>query len=183
MASLVGDLFIDRSKDQAKVLKQNVERALAQISDEEFFRKPGVESHSIAALVKHIGGSLRSRFTNYLTEEGEKPDRDRENEFIIHEGDTRKALMGRWDEGWGKLFATLEGLRREDLTRDVQVRWKKYPALEGVYQQVVHAAQHSGQIIYLAKLYKGEDWRYLTIPKGKSEEYNEQKRREAGLIR
>ena len=183
MESSIGVLFIDRSKDQSKVLKQTVERALSQISDEEFFRKPGVESHSLAALVKHIGGTLRSRFTNYLTEEGEKPDRDRENEFIIHGEDTRKALMRRWDEGWGKLFETLEELKAEDLTRDVQVRWRKYPALEGIYQQVVHAAQHSGQIIYLAKLYKGEDWRYLTIPKGMSEEYNRQKRREAGLIR
>ncbi len=183
MDSSVGNLFIDRSKDQSKALKQTVEKALAQISDEEFFRKPGVESHSIAALVKHVGGTLRSRFTNYLIEEGEKPDRDRENEFIIQEGDTREALMGRWEDGWGKIFATLEELDGEDLTRDVQVRWKKYSALEGIYQQVVHAAQHSGQIIYLAKLYKGKDWKYLTIPKGKSEEYNRQKRREAGLTR
>ena len=183
MALSVGDLFIDRSKDQSKALKQTVERALAQISDDEFFRKPGLESHSIAALVKHIGGTLMSRFTNFLTEEGEKPNRDRENEFIIHEGDTREDVMKRWDEGWSKLFASLDELNGEDLTRNVQVRWKKYPALEGVYQQVVHAAQHSGQIIYLAKLYRGEDWEYLTIPKGKSEEYNRQKRREAGLIR
>ena len=181
MASSVGDLFIDRSKDQSKALKQTVERALSQISDEDFFRKPGVESHSIAALVKHVGGTLRSRFTNYISEEGEKPDRDRENEFIIHEGDTREAVMVRWEEGWSKLFATLEELKSEDVTRDVQVRWKKYSALEGIYQQVVHAAQHSGQVIYLAKLYKGKDWKYLTIPKGKSEEYNEQRRREAGL--
>ena len=183
MASSVGDIFIDRSKDQSKVLKQNVEKALAQISAEKFFRKPGVESHSIAALVKHVSGSLRSRFTNYLTEEAEKPDRDRENEFIILEGETRKTLMAHWDEGWSKLFTTLEGLRGEDLTLDVQIRWKKYPALEGIYQQIVHAAQHSGQIIYLAKLYKGEGWKYLTIPKGKSEEYNEEKRREAGIVK
>jgi len=183
MALSVGDLFIDRSKDQSKALKHTVERALAQISDEEFFRKPSSESHSIAALVKHIGGTLMSRFTNFLTEEGEKPNRDRENEFIIHEGDTREDVMKRWDEGWSKLFASLDELNGEDLTRNVQVRWKKYPALEGVYQQVVHAAQHSGQIIYLAKHYRGEDWEYLTIPKGKSEEYNRQKRREAGLIR
>jgi hypothetical protein len=99
MVSSVGNLFIDRSKDQSKALKQTVERTLAQISDEEFFRKPGVESHSIASLVKHVSGTLRSRFTNYLTEEGEKPDRDRENEFIIHEGETREALMGRWEDG------------------------------------------------------------------------------------
>ena len=183
MALSVGDLFIDRSKDQSKTLKQIVERALAQISDEEFFRKPGLESHSIAALVKHIGGTLRSRFTNFLTEEGEKPDRDRENEFTINEGDTREAVMRRWDEGWSKLFASLDELNGEDLTRNVQVRWRKYPALEGIYQQVVHAAQHSGQIIYLAKLCRGEEWVYLTIPKGKSEEHNRQKRREAGLIR
>src|SRR4030042_2222622 len=132
MAFSVGNLFIDRSKDQSKALKQTVERALAQISDEEFFRKPGVESHSIASLVKHFSGTLRSRFTNYLTEEGEKPDRNRESEFIIHEGETREALMGRWEDGWGTLFATLEGLNGEDLTRDVQVRWKKYSALEGI---------------------------------------------------
>jgi hypothetical protein len=183
MDSSVGNLFIDRSKDQSKALKHTVEKDLAQISDEEFFRKQDVESHSFAALVKHVGGTLRSRFTNYLIEEGEKPDRDRENEFIIQEGDTREALMGRWEDVWGKIFATLEELDGEDLTRDVQVRWKKYSALEGIYQQVVHAAQHSGQIIYLAKLYKGKDWKYLTILKGKSEEYNRQKRREAGLTR
>jgi hypothetical protein len=183
MATPVGDLFIENTKIQCKALKQTIERALAQVNDEEFFRKPGAESHSIAVLVKHVGGTLRSRFTNYLTEEGEKPDRDRENEFHILEGENRAILMGKWEEGWGRLLRTLDELRGDDLTRDVLVRWKKQPALEGIYQQVLHAAQHGGQIIYLSKLYKGHEWRYLTIPPGKSEEFNEQKRREAGIIR
>jgi hypothetical protein len=134
-------------------------------------------------IVKHVGGTLRSRFTNFLTEEGEKPDRDRENEFHVLEGETRTVLMGRWEEGWRRIFKTLDELGGDDLTREVQVRWRKQPAFEGIYQQVFHAAQHGGQIIYLAKLYKGGDWKYLTIPPGKTGEYNEQKRREAGLVK
>ena len=131
-----------------------------------------MESHSIAVLVKHIGGTLQSRFTGFLTEEGEKPDRDSENEFHILEWETREVLMAKWEDGWGRLLDTLDGLSGEDLTRDIQVRWRKQPALEGIYQQGMHAAQHGGQIIYLAKLYRGGDWKYLTIPKGGTDEYN-----------
>ncbi|HIH89406.1 TPA: DUF1572 family protein [Candidatus Bathyarchaeota archaeon] len=126
-----GELFIERTKAECSALKRTVEKALEQVNDQEFFKKPGVESHSIAALVKHVGGTLRSRFTNFLTEEGEKPDRDRENEFNIFEGETRAVLMEKWEDGGGRFFATLDGLKGEDLTRDVQVRWRKQPALEG----------------------------------------------------
>jgi hypothetical protein len=181
MAKDAGELFIERTKAECSSLKRTVEKALEQVSDEEFFRKPGAESHSIAALIKHIGGTLRSRFTGFLTEEGEKPDRDRENEFNILPGETRAILMAKWDDGWGRYLTTLDGLKKEDLTRDIQVRWRKQPALEGILQQAMHAAQHSGQIIYLAKLYKGSDWKYLTIAKGKTDEYNAMRRREAGL--
>jgi hypothetical protein len=176
-----GELFIERTKVECSALKRTVEKALEQITDEEFFRKPGVESHSIAALMKHIGGTLRSRFSGFLTEEGEKPDRDRENEFNILDGETREVLIDKWEDGWGRFFSTLDGLKGEDLTRDIQVRWRKQPALEGIFQQSIHAAQHSGQIIYLAKLYKGSDWKYLSIAKGKTEEYNAMRRREAGV--
>jgi hypothetical protein len=181
MARDAGELFIERTKAECSSLKRTVEKALEQVSDEEFFRKPGPESHSIAALVKHIGGTLRSRFTGFLTEEGEKPDRDRENEFNILEGETRPVLIAKWEDGWGRFFVTLDGLKGEDLTRDIQVRWRKQPALEGILQQAMHAAQHGGQIVYLAKLYRGSDWKYLTIAKGKTDEYNAMRRREAGV--
>ena len=177
----VGELFLENTKTQCRQLKETVERALTQVKDEEFFRHPGAESHSIAALVKHIGGTLRSRFTGFLTEEGEKPDRDRENEFVILPGETRESLMAKWEAGWEDLFETLDGLKGEDLTKDIQVRWRKQPALEGIYQQSMHAAQHSGQIIYLAKLYRGEGWKYLTIPKGGTDAYNAMRRKQAGL--
>ena len=147
MTPKVGDLFIENTKTQGKALKQTVEKALAQVSDEELFRKPGTESHSIAVLVKHVGGTLRSRFKGFLTEEGEKPDRDRENEFRILEGETRGVLMAKWEEGWGRFLGTLDELKGGDLTRDIQVRWRKQPALEGIYQQSIHAAQHGGQIV------------------------------------
>jgi hypothetical protein len=181
MAKDVGELFIENTRMQCASLKQTVEKALAQVSDEGFFRKSGAESHSIAVLVKHIGGTLRSRFTGFLTEEGEKPDRDRENEFKILEEETRGVIMAKWEDGWGRFLGTLDELREDDLTRDIQVRWREQPALEGVYQQAMHAAQHGGQIIYLAKLYKGSDWKYLTIAKGKTNEYNAMRRREAGV--
>jgi hypothetical protein len=177
-----GELFIENTKTQCRLLKVTVEKALAQISDEEFFRKPGAESHSIAALVKHVGGTLRSRFTGFLTEEGEKPDRNRENEFNVLDGETRILLMGKWEDGWTRFFGTIDELRSDDLIKDIQVRWRKQPALEGIYQQAMHAAQHSGQMIYLAKLYRGEDWKYLTIAKGKTDEYNAMRRREAGIM-
>jgi hypothetical protein len=181
MAKDAGELFIERTRAECSGLKKTVEKALAQVSNEDFFRKPDVESHSIAVLVKHVGGTLRSRFTGFLTEEGEKPDRDRENEFNILEGETRAVLMVKWEDGWGRFLGTLEGLSGDDLSRDIQVRWRKQPALEGVLQQTMHVAQHGGQIIYLAKLYSGGDWKYLTIAKGKTDEYNAMRRREAGV--
>ena len=176
-----GQLFLENTKTQCGLLKETVEKALAQVSDEEFFREPGAGSHSIAALVKHVGGTLCSRFTRFLAEEGEKPDRDRENEFVVKPGETRAVLMAKWEEGWGDLLGTLEGLTVGDLTMDIQVRWRKQPAIEGIYQQAMHAAQHGGQIIYLAKLYRSGEWKYLTIPKGGTDAYNAMRRREAGL--
>jgi hypothetical protein len=181
MAKDAGELFLERTRRECASLKLTVEKALAQVSDEEFFRKPGEESHSVAVLVKHIGGTLRSRFTGFLTEEGEKPDRDRENEFRILEGETREVITAKWEDGWGRFHGTLDELSGEDVARDIQVRWRKQPAMEGIYQQAMHAAQHGGQIIYLAKLYRGGDWRYLTIPKGGTDEYNAMRRREAGV--
>jgi hypothetical protein len=155
MAKDAGELFLERTRRECASLKLTVEKALAQVSDEEFFRKPGEESHSVAVLVKHIGGTLRSRFTGFLTEEGEKPDRDRENEFRILEGETREVITAKWEDGWGRFHGTLDELSGEDVARDIQVRWRKQPAMEGIYQQAMHAAQHGGQIIYLAKLYRG----------------------------
>jgi hypothetical protein len=151
--------------------KKLAEGALAQISDEEFFRKPAPESLSCALLVKHIAGNLRSRFTDFLTSDGEKPDRHRDEEFEDASGATRVGQMRSWEENWTLLFRSLEGLRPEDLERTVAIRGEAYSVLKALNVASLHYAYHIGQIAYLAKHLRGPQWKSLSVPKPGQEKY------------
>ena len=161
--------------------KRLADRAIAVLDDPAFFAAPGPETNSVAIIVKHIAGNLRSRWTDFLTTDGEKADRDRDGEFELRAGDTRAALLAAWESGWSRVFQTLGALTDEDLGRTVQVRWEPHTVLQAVQRQLGHAAYHCGQIVLLARHYAGDAWAPLTIPRGESAAFNEEAKRAAAL--
>ena len=144
--------------------KSLAEKAMAQLREEDFHWTPHHESNSIAIIVKHLAGNMRSRWTDFLTSDGEKPTRNRDGEFIDDLGG-RETIISQWEEGWRILFDTMESLRPDDLHRPITVRGREQAVLDALLSQLAHYAQHVGQIIYLAKLRLGDGWQTLSIPK------------------
>ena len=151
--------------------KKLAEKALNQISDEEFFATIDEEANSVAVVVKHIAGNLVSRWSDFLTTDGEKPTRDRDAEFEIND-DSRKELMEFWERGWQTLFENIEPLTIEDFTKTVTIRGQEHTIVEAFNRQLTHYAYHVGQIVLLAKHFKSADWKTLSIPKNRSAEFN-----------
>jgi hypothetical protein len=151
--------------------KNLAEKAMAQTSDEEFFRALDQEDNSIAVIVKHIAGNLRSRWTDFLTADGEKADRNRDAEFETAD-DTREELMRFWENGWRILFDSLESLQPEDLEKIVRIRGEDFTVHKAVSRSLTHAAYHIGQITLLAKHFRSSEWQTLSIPKNKSAQFN-----------
>jgi len=152
-------------------MKRQAEKALAQVGDDDFFRALDPESNSLAVIAKHITGNLRSRWTDFLTSDGEKPDRNRDSEFVVEPGDTRKALMARWEAGWGLLFEAL-ALAPEDFDRTVLILGEPHTVVQAVNRQLTHYAAHVGQIVFLAKHLAGPRWKTLSVPRGQSVAFN-----------
>ena len=146
--------------------------ALARLDDREFFASLDTESNSPAVLVKHMAGNLRSRWTDLLTSDGEKPDRDRDTEFEIGGSDVRAALMDAWADGWERVFRTLESLTAADLERTVHIRGEPHSLTQALNRQMTHAAYHVGQIVLLAKHHRAGEWESLSIPRGRSRQFN-----------
>jgi len=155
--------------------KEMAEQAFRQVdSDEDFFKKLGPYSNSIAIVIKHLAGNLTSRWTDFLTTDGEKPSRNRDGEFIIGPDDTRAHLLAAWEAGWATLFKTLHGLQEADLLKEVRIRGEKHSVFQAIHRALTHAAYHTGQIVYLARLLKTEGWQWITIPPGQSTQHNVQ---------
>jgi len=152
--------------------KKLAERAMEQVSDEEFFKTIDAEANSIATIAKHIGGNLRSRWTNFLTTDGEKEDRNRDSEFVTAGGDTRASVMQIWENGFQILFDALESLRAEDLGKIVQIRGEDFTVVKAINRATLHTASHIGQITLLAKHFRSSDWETLSVPRNKSAEFN-----------
>lgn len=151
--------------------KEMAEKALAQVSDEEFFRSIDDEANSMAVIVKHISGNLRSRWTDFLTSDGEKPDRRRDTEFEMMD-ETRESLLEFWEAGWQTLFRAVEPLTVEDFGRFVTIRGEPHTICEALNRQMTHYAYHVGQIVLLAKHFRSTDWKTLSVPRGRSDEFN-----------
>ncbi|HEY8559136.1 MAG TPA: DUF1572 family protein [Pyrinomonadaceae bacterium] len=151
--------------------KKLAERALEQVADDEYFRALDEESNSLAIVVKHVGGNLRSRWTDFLTSDGEKPDRNRDGEFIA-ETDSRESLTALWETGWDAAFGTLESLTAEDFGRTVQIRGEDFSVLKAINRSLAHTAYHVGQIAFLAKHFRAREWKTLSVPRGQSGEFN-----------
>ena len=151
--------------------KKLAERAIEQVSDEEFFATIDEEANSIALIVKHIAGNLRSRWTDFLTTDGEKPDRNRDTEFEVIE-DTRESLTKYWDDGWQILFDAIEPLTEEDFSKTVTIRGQPHSIVEAINRQLTHYSYHIGQIVLLAKHFRSSEWKTLSIAKNRSAEFN-----------
>ena len=163
-------------KDSVEVLryyKRLAERAIAQLPDEALVAVPDAESNSVATIVKHLAGNMRSRFTDFLDTDGEKPDRKRDTEFEAPPK-TRAELMAMWETGWQHVFNALAPLKDEHLAQKVLIRSEAHSVMQALNRQLAHYAYHVGQIVYLAKHFAGANWTALTIPRGKSEEFMSQ---------
>ena len=151
--------------------KKLAERAIEQVSDEEFFAAIDEEANSIAVIVKHIAGNLRSRWSDFLTSDGEKPDRNRDTEFELLD-DTRESLMKFWEDGWQTLFDAIEPLTPDDFSRTITIRGEPHTVVEAINRQLTHYSYHIGQIVLLAKHFRSSEWKTLSVPKNRSAEFN-----------
>lgn len=167
--------YLEEARRQLRGHKRMAEGALSQLSDEEFFVALDPEANSIAVLVKHIVGNMRSRFTDFLTSDGEKPNRFRDREFEISPATTRAEVMQWWEQGWACVFNAIDPLTPEDVMRTVTIRGEPHTVLQAINRQIAHYAQHIGQIVFLAKHLRSSNWKTLSIPRGKSEDFNKNK--------
>ena len=145
---------------------------MAQVRDEQLLTVLDPEMNSIAVLVKHMAGNMRSRWTGFLTSDGEKPDRDRDSEFL-DPPQTREALMELWEQGWERLFSALGPLSDDDLKRTVMIRGEAHSVMQAINRQLAHYVYHCGQIVLLAKHFQSEKWQSLSVPRGKSGRFNQ----------
>lgn len=167
--------YLDEARRQMRGYKRLGEGAMAQLQDQDFFVTLDPEANSVAILVKHLAGNMRSRFTDFLTSDGEKPDRFRDQEFALTSATTRAEVMKWWDDGWERVFSAIGGLQPEDVMRTVTIRGEPHTVLQAINRQIAHYAQHVGQIVFLAKHLRSSEWKSLSIPRGKSEEFKPHK--------
>ena len=160
--------YLDETIKELQKLKDLADKAVAQIGDGDFFATLDSESNSIAIIVKHMAGNMQSRWTNFLTSDGEKPDRNRDGEFVIEVRDSKEGLLKRWEIGWRCLFEAIRLLKPGDLDSTVQIRGKPHSVLQAINRQLSHYAYHVGQIVFLTKHFAGERWQFLSVPRKKT---------------
>lgn len=166
--------YLDDAIKTFRDYKKLAERAFAQITDEDFFRTIDDESNSIAVNMKHMAGNMISRWTDFLTTDGEKPERNRDIEFVILPGTTKDETIAYWDKGWQVTFQAIEPLTPDDLMRIIRIRGQDHTVIQAIDRQLTHYAYHVGQIVFLAKHFKSSDWQTLSVAKNKSADFNAQ---------
>ncbi|HLZ40877.1 MAG TPA: DUF1572 family protein [Candidatus Sulfotelmatobacter sp.] len=167
--------YLEEARRQLRGHKRMGEGAMIQLRDEDFFVTLDPEANSVAVLVKPLAGNMRSRFTDFLTSDGEKPDRFRDREFEVTPATARAEVMTWWEQGWEAVFAAIDPLKAEDVMRTVAIRGEPHTVLQAINRQIAHYAQHIGQIVFLAKHVRSKEWKTLSIPRGKSEEFKQHK--------
>ena len=171
MASLdaaVGAAYLKDVLRQYRMYKGYADKAIARVPEADLHTELDANSNSIAVIVKHVAGNLRSRFRDFLTADGEKPDRNRDGEFEMPDRVSRDEIMKWWEEAWAIVFGAIEAMTPDDLGRPITIRGEQYLAIEALNRSVAHTASHVGQIVYLARHFAGDSWTSLTIPKGAS---------------
>jgi hypothetical protein len=171
MSHILAEAYLADLRQQARQYKSMAEKALAQVEDDALFATLDAEANSLAILLQHVGGNLRSRWTDFLTTDGEKPDRHRDDEFEAVPGTTRATLMARWEAGWQCFFGTLDALGTDDLLRTITIRQQPLTVVQALHRSLLHTAAHVGQMVLLAKHFAGPAWQTLSIPRGQSETF------------
>jgi hypothetical protein len=172
MAHKFSTSYLEDSLSLFRYSKKVAEGAMEQVSDAQLFQTLDEEMNSIAIIVKHMTGNMRSRWTDFLATDGEKPDRNRDGEFISPP-QNRDELMRLWNEGWDAVFQALEPLSDSDLVRKITIRGEPHSVMQAINRQVAHYSYHCGQIVFLAKHFKATEWRSLSVPRNKSTDFNQ----------
>ena len=164
--------YFDDALSALRAYKKLAEKAIAQLEDEEFFVTLDEEANSVAVVMKHMAGNMLSRWTDFLTSDGEKPNRNRDMEFVIEPNTTKDDVMAYWERGWKSVFDALEPLRPEDFEKTVTIRGEEHTVVQALNRQLMHYAYHIGQIVFLAKHFRSAEWKSLSIPRNRSSEFN-----------
>ncbi len=170
MEESIGKEYLSNATEEFMKLKKLAEKAMAQLEPNNYHWQPDQESNSIAIIIKHLSGNMISRWSDFLATDGEKPNRNRDNEFI-DDIDSVETLMTKWERGWVCLFKTLSNLREEDLNKTVYIRGEAHSVIKAINRQISHYANHIGQIVYISKQLKSDTWKSLSIPRGKSADH------------
>jgi len=165
--------YLEDALKAFRAYKKLAEKAIAQLQDEEFFVTLDEESNSVAVIMKHMAGNMLSRWTDFLTSDGEKPDRNRDMEFVIESQTTKDDVIAYWERGWKSVFDALDPLQPEDLGKVVLIRGEEHTVVQAMNRQMMHYAYHIGQIVFLAKHYRSAGWNSLSIPRNRSAEFNQ----------
>jgi hypothetical protein len=165
--------YLDTVQRELRRLKQLADTALAQLSDRLYFQRLEDTDNCAAVIVKHLSGNMLSRWRDFLSADGEKPDRDRDSEFVLSDSDTREALHERWEKAWQCLFDAVVPLQETDLSRTVFIRGESHSVLQAINRQLTHYAYHTGQLVFLAKHLAGDRWQTLSVARGESQTFNE----------
>ena len=171
----MSNLFLNSIKTRFEFYKDLGDKTFIQLSNEQLFWQYNEESNSISMIVKHLRGNMLSRWTDFLTSDGEKEWRQRDTEFE-NDIQSKEALLAMWEEGWNCLFKAIVSLTESDLTKEIEIRGEKLSVVNALHRQLAHYAYHVGQIVFIGKMLTGSKWNSLSIPKGKSEEYNANKK-------
>jgi hypothetical protein len=164
--------YLEDALTTYRAYKKLAEKALDQLQDEQYFTTLDEESNSIAVIMKHLAGNMLSRWTEFLTTDGEKPERNRDMEFVIEPETSKSKVIEYWEKGWQRMFDTLEALQPEEVSRTVMIRGEPHTVVQAINRQLAHYAYHVGQIVFIAKHFKSSDWKSLSIPRNKSAEFN-----------
>lgn len=168
MANEILQDYLDDARKAMRAYKKLAEKALDQLKDDEYFITLDEESNSVAVVMKHMAGNIFSRWTDFLTTDGEKPNRNRDYEFVIGADTTREDVRDYWERGWQCVFAALDPLQIEDLDKRVFIRAEEHTVVQAINRQLMHYAYHVGQIVFLAKHFRAADWHSLSIPRNRS---------------
>ena len=167
--------YLDDAIASLKTAKKLADKAVAQMKDDELFVTLDEESNSVAVIMKHMAGNMFSRWTDFLTSDGEKPDRNRDMEFVIESNTTKADVLDYWERGWACVFAALEPLTLADFEKTVMIRAEAHTIVQAINRQLMHYSYHIGQIVYLAKHFRSTEWTSLSVPRNKSAEFNASK--------
>ena len=181
MSDSLGNHYLQDSIASLRAYKKQADKAIAQLKDEEFFVTLDEEGNSAAVIMKHMAGNMFSRWTDFLTTDGEKPNRNRDMEFVVEEKNSKDQVVDYWERGWQCVFNALEPLKADDVERKVMIRGEEHTVMMAINRQLMHYASHIGQIVFLAKHFRSSEWQSLSIPRNRSAEFTSQKKAVGGV--